>query len=283
VSQPALSRQLRELEHATGVVLLERSARGAALTPAGASLAADGPVLLDAAARLPSDVLRAQRGMEGRCIIGAVATAATGALLARVIRRSTIRIPHVQILVHEMPTPAQPAALAQGAIDLGLAHRFPMAADDRPEGVDALVVHADRLDCALLPADHPLAGRRRIVARALADLPFLFMDRAFHPAFYDRVFAALARLDLVPRVEGTYDGLQAVWALVAHGKGWALGFHSQRARPPAGTTAMRIAGFDLPFGIELLSRRGESSPAVRAVIDAFRGARAPRTPSGANR
>ena len=274
VSQPALSRQLRELEHATGVVLLERSARGTALTPAGASLAGDGPGLLDAAARLPRDVQRAQRGMEGRCVIGAVATAATGGLLARVMRRSAIRIPHVQILVDEVPTPAQPAALVQGAIDLGLAHRFPTAAGDRPERVDAIALHEDRLDCALLPADHALAGRRRIAARALADVPFLFMDRAFHPGFYDRVCAALGDLGLVPRVEATYDGLQAVWALVAHGKGWGLGFHSHLARPPAATTAVRIAGFDLPFGIELLSRPGESSPAVRAVIDAFREARA---------
>ena len=283
VSQPTLSRQLRELEHATGVDLLERSARGAALTPAGASLAGDGPALLAAAARLPGDALRAQGGMESRCVIGAVATAATGALLARVTRRSAIRIPHVQILVDEVPTPAQPAALAQGAIDLGLAHRFPTTADDLPEGVDAIAVHEDRLDCALLPAGHSLAGRRRIAAPALADMPFLFMDRAFHPGFYDRVYAALAGLDLAPRVEETYDGLQAVWALVAHGKGWALGFHSHLARPPTGTAAVRLVGLDLPFGIELLSRRGESSPAVRAVIDAFREVRAVGSRRGGRR
>jgi DNA-binding transcriptional LysR family regulator len=128
----------------------------------------------------------------------------------------------------------------------------------------------DRLDCALLAAGHPLVTRNRLEASTLDGLPFLFMDRAFHPAFYDRVFATLGHLGLAPRVDATYDGLQAVWSLVGLGKGWALGFHSHLTRPPAGTAAVRIAGLDLPFGIGLLSRRGEANPAVRAVVRVFR-------------
>jgi hypothetical protein len=37
-----------------------------------------------------------------------------------------------------------------------------------------------------------------------------------------------------------------------------------------GTVAVRIAGFSLPFGLDLLSRRGETSPTVRAVAAVFR-------------
>jgi DNA-binding transcriptional LysR family regulator len=99
------------------------------------------------------------------------------------------------------------------------------------------------------------------------------MERAFHPAFYDRLYAALAALGLRPLVEATYDGLQTVWTLAAQGKGWAVGFHSQIARPPVGTVAVRIAGFSLPFGLDLLSRRGETSPTVRAVAAVFREVR----------
>jgi len=99
------------------------------------------------------------------------------------------------------------------------------------------------------------------------------MERAFHPGFYDRVYAELRTAGLDPLVEATYDGLQAVWALVAKGKGWGIAFHSQIERPPAGTIAVRIAKFDLPWGIELLSRRGEPSLAVRAVVDVFRETR----------
>ena len=276
VSQPALSRQLRELEHAVGVPLLERTARGATLLAAGVSLADDAPALLATAERLVRDATRAKRGMEGRVVLGAVATGPTSELLTRAITLSAARYPHVHLLVQEMPTPLQGAALAAGEIDLGLAHSFPTLARGKPDGLVALRLHEDRLDSALLPALHPLADRRHLDARALANLPFLFMERSFHEGFYDRVFAELRALGLEPRVEGTYDGLQAVWSLAAQGKGWSLGFRSHQERAPAGTIAVPIKKLDLPWGIDLLSRRGEPSMAVRGVIEIFREIRAGR-------
>ena len=276
LSQPALSRQLRELEDAVGVPLLERTARGATLLPAGVSLADDAPALLATADRLVRDATRAKRGMEGRVVLGAVATGPTSELLTRAITLSAARYPDVHLVVQEMPTPLQRAGLAAGEIDLGLAHSFPTQTRETPDGLVALRLHEDRLDSALLPALHPLAERRQLEARALAGLPFLFMERAFHPGFYDRVYAELRALGLEPRVEGTFDGLQAVWSLTAQGKGWSLAFRSHQERAPAGTIAVPIKKFDLPWGIDLLSRRGEPSMAVRGVIEIFREIRAGR-------
>jgi DNA-binding transcriptional LysR family regulator len=273
ITQPALSRQLREVEHALGVTLLERSARGVALTPAGVSLAGDSPALLTAAERLVREASRARRGIEGRCVIGVVATAASSELLARVTERCAARYPDLHIVVEEMATPAQRAALARADIDLGLAHAFPTAGRAPAGAIVATRVHEDRLDTALLAIGHPLAGRRRIKPRELADIPFLFMERSFHPGFYDRLDAAFRALGLRPRVDATYDGLRTVWSLAAQGTGWALGFHSQLSRPPVGTVAVRITGLNLPFGLDLLSRRGESSPTVLAVTAAFREVR----------
>ena len=270
LTQPALSRQLREMEHALGFTLLERSARGVALTPAGISLSSDIPVLLAAGERLQREATRARRGNEGQCVIGAVATAASSELLARVTEQCAARNPAVTLLIQEMTTPAQWTALTRAEIDLGLANALPTARRAPAGAIVATRVHHDRLETALLARDHPLAGRRRIDARELADVPFLFMDRAFHPAFYDRLYGAFAALGLRPRVDSTYDGLQTVWSLVAQGQGWAVGFHSHLARPPAGTVAVRIAKFSLPFGLDLLSRRGETSPTVRAVTAVFR-------------
>jgi DNA-binding transcriptional LysR family regulator len=270
LTQPALSRQLREMENALGIALLERSARGVVLTAAGVSLAGDSPGLLAAAERLQREATRARRGVEGQCVIGAVATAASSDLLARVTAQCAARHPAVTLVVEEMPTPAQWAALTRAEIDLGLANALPTARRAPGGPIVATRVNHDRLETALLARGHPLAGRPRIEARQLADVPFLFMERAFHPAFYDRLYGALAALGLRPRVDGTYDGLQSVWSLAAQGKGWAVGFHSHLARPPVGTVAVRIRGFSLPFGLDLLSRRGETSPTVRAVTAVFR-------------
>jgi len=268
ITQPALSRQLKELEHELGHPLLERTARGVKLTPAGAALARESPPPLVAVEQLAQDITRAKRGMEGRCVIGSVATTATTALLSAAVEHCAVRHPHVQVVITEVPTYGQAAALTRGDIDLGLAHLFPVTPPE--DGLTRTTVIDDRLCAALIPANHPLAQKKTIRAKALADLPFLFMARTFHPGFYDRVFKALADLGLTPRVEAEYEALHAVWSLTALGKGWCIGWKSQLKRPPAGTAARRITGFDLPWGVELLSRRGDKNPAVTAVAKELR-------------
>jgi DNA-binding transcriptional LysR family regulator len=267
VSQPALSRRLRELERMLALPLLERSARGVTLAPAGASLAADCPEVLRLADTLVREATRARRGMEGRCVLGAVATAAASDLLGRVLVACGSRHPHLHVAIEDMATPLQPAALERGEIDLGLAHAYPVlpAASLRRERV-----YEDAIEAALLGPAHPLAARRRLEPSELADVPLLFMDRGFHPQFYDRAMAALRAIGLTPRVEATYDGLQVVWSLAAQGKGWAFGFRSHLARPPSGTVAVPIAGLELPWGLDLLRRKVEPSPAVRAVAQVMR-------------
>ncbi len=284
VTQPALSRQLRELEEMLALPLLKRSARGVTLAPAGESLAADCPVLLQSLDRAVRETRRARRGMEGRCVLGAVATAAASELLGRVVVACARRHPHVHISIEDMATPAQPGALERGDIDLGVAHAYPVLP------VEAGLVHErvfeDRLGTALLRPDHPLAAQTRVTASDLKDVPFLFMARDFHPQFYDRAMAALTAIGLTPRVEATYDGLQVVWSLAAQGKGWAFGFRSHLKRPPAGTVAVSIAGFDLPWGLDLLRRKVEPSPAVRSVVQVIRavaGVATPATKPGAGR
>jgi DNA-binding transcriptional LysR family regulator len=263
VTQPALSRQLQELEHATGLTLLDRSARGVKLTAAGSVLAQDCPKLLLAIEALVKKVTRARRGMEGRCVIGAVATGVTSELLTGVLTDCLSRYSHIQIAIDEIPTPRQLPALARGEIDLALAHAYL-----EPAEIEAFERHhlvEDRIRSALIGASHPLAGHTTIQPAELAGVPFLFMERAFHPVLYDKVMAAFGAIGLSPRVDGTQDSLHAVWSLAAQGKGWCLGFDSQRRHPPAGTVAVPIAGLDLEWGIDLLSRKAETSPAVKIV------------------
>lgn len=267
VTQPALSRQLRDLERAAGVALLERSASGVTLTAAGTSLASECPAILGSAEHLARDATRSRRGMEGRCAVGAVATTIAGELLATALMRCAMKHPHVQVTVDEVASPAQPAALLEGRIDVGLAHAS-QAAANFPQ-VRTEMVLQDRVDAALVGVDHRLARRAELTARDLADVPLLFMERSFHPAQYDQTMDALARIGLTPLVEATYDGLQSVWALAAQGEGWCLGFHSQFAHPPIGTVAVRIRGMDIPWGLELLWRREETNAAVLAVVGQF--------------
>ena len=135
----------------------------------------------------------------------------------------------------------------------------------------------DAMNVALVSAHHPLASKREIALRELGDVPFLFMQRDFSPAFYDFILSAFERAQYTPVINAEYDGLPTVWTLAAQGMGWCLGSTSQIEYPPHGLVPVRIRDFDIPWGCELAYRRDEARPAVLEVIrelrDAARGMR----------
>jgi len=132
----------------------------------------------------------------------------------------------------------------------------------------------DPVCCVLIASDHPLASRADIAMSDLGEFPFLFMPRSLYPAFYDRVMMSFATQDFHPRIEQAYDGLQTTWSLAREGQGWCIGFRSNLRYPPAGLTAVAVRGLQLPWGIEMLSRRGEARRAVVRVMELLQRAAA---------
>ncbi|MGE0352512.1 MAG: LysR family transcriptional regulator [Gemmatimonadales bacterium] len=271
ITQPALSRQVKDLERMVETPLVRRAARGVQITPAGEVLRAEVHEVDATVDRLLSEIRAAHRGMKRECVVGAVTTPITLGIIPRALRLLEHRGAAIEVAVFEILTPDQPAALRAGRIDLGICHAFPALAPDPSIGHTRLLDEA--IEAALLGVNHPLAGRSSIQAAELAEVPFLFMPRRFHPTFYDRVFATFGELGLAPRVDRTFEGLGTVWALVAQGEGWGLGFHSQLINPPAGTVAVPVAGLRMPWGLEMLWRREDTNPLVPAVVEALKQAR----------
>lgn len=271
LAQPTLSKALKDLETDVGATLLTRTARGVAPTGAGESLARDARRILGAADRLASEAQRAVRGASGRVVVGI----APAAPFWDLVSDATARLPQtpepIDIVVDEVPTPRQVAQLREASIDLALGHRFPTAPDLEASVVREQLV-PDSLDTALLPASHPRAGAAELALTELGDLPFLFMKREFNPAFYDLVLTTMARAHYVPRLEGSYDAIPSIWALVAQGVGWGLGSRAQLASPPRGVAVVPLKDFALPWGVELTYRRAEARPAVLELLAAMRRA-----------
>jgi len=70
-----------------------------------------------------------------------------------------------------------------------------------------------------------------------------------------------------PRVDQSYEGLKTIWAMVAEGRGWALGFNSQCENPPPGTKSVPVDNLSLPWGIDVLSRIDESRSLTLLIIE----------------
>jgi DNA-binding transcriptional LysR family regulator len=162
ISQPALSRQIRQFEQELGVELFERSSRQVRLTPAGRRLAEDGARLLadgDAA------VARARRAGAGG--LSLTVGFMLGMDIAPVLTQFARTQPDVEIQLQRLHWWNHAAALRDGRVDAGFV-RLPLP----PDGLEIRELHTEPI-CVTLPAGHPLAGRASADIAELAGEPVL--------------------------------------------------------------------------------------------------------------
>ncbi|MFD5422076.1 LysR family transcriptional regulator [Streptomyces sp. NPDC127069] len=160
MAQPPLSKAIAQMESRLGVRLLERTTRQVRLTDAGQVLLGQARIAVDA---VHAAARRARRaGQPAPQLVVAVKPGGDAGLLREILaayRESGTRLPPPEVLVGGSGEPI--AMLRDGRADVALL-RSPF--DGRGLDSQTLVIEP-RL--AVLPAGHPLAGRRRL---RLADL-----------------------------------------------------------------------------------------------------------------
>ena len=216
MSQPPLSRSIRDLEGRVGATLLARTRRRVELTPEGARFLEEARRLLAQLERAVLDVGRMAAGDGGRLRLGFVSLADYGVLPGLLKIYKTAR-PGVALALREMLSPDQAVALAAGDLDFGLLLP-PVSGVD----LEHIVVQRERF-VAALPSRHRLARTRgRIAMRELAREAFVMVPREIAPGLHDVVGALATRAGFAPRVTQEAIQMQTVVSLVSSGMGVAV-------------------------------------------------------------
>jgi DNA-binding transcriptional LysR family regulator len=162
----AVSQQISKLERETGSVLLERQGRGVALTDAAYLLVATAQQLMEIV-ESAEVALEEQRGRPGgRLSLAAFPTAAAG-LMPPVLAQLAAAHPSLELRLTEVDAHLSVDLVAQGAVDLAVAHDWDIAPLPCPEGLERAVLGEDRCD-VLVPSGHRLAARESLVREDVA-------------------------------------------------------------------------------------------------------------------
>ena len=164
LSQPALSRSLRELEAELGVRLFERSAVGMALTEAGQAFASRGQAVGRELERAREEVLQHTGVNVGEVSVG-LSSAAHVALLPKAIVPFRRQFPNVKLHIIESLFPALDAGIRDGSIDFYVGPT-PTGKLGGKIKVEALF---DNYRVVLGRTGHPLAGARSLRELTQAD------------------------------------------------------------------------------------------------------------------
>jgi DNA-binding transcriptional LysR family regulator len=264
ISQPAVSKQVRELERALGVHLFDRIGRRVYLSQAG-------EILADYARRLFALAHEAEEGMadvravgRGRLVIGASTTIGTY-LLPGVLAEFWRRHPKIELLVEIGNTEQVHRRLAGHELDVGLTEGFV-----EQEELVAEVFHRDDLVVIAAPG-HRLAGKPRVSLSAVQQEPFILREPGSGTRAVEE--RALARLKLPVRVAMALGSTEAIKRVVAEGVGLAIVSRlAVRAECAAGTLAvLPVAGLRIARPLHLVRRTGRrDGPALQAFCGVLR-------------
>lgn len=260
MAQPPLSQQIRRLEEELGVPLLARTRRRVELTEPGRQFLASAREILAQVDRAVLQVQRAARGEVGEIAIGLVSSASYEDSLPRVLRAYRERHPAVAITLHELSSGEQLVALREGRIQVGFL-RPPI----HEPGITTTTVLREPL-VAVLPADHPLAARRRVPLAALAQDPFIMIPRSHGLGILDLVMGACLKAGFTPHIAQEGKEIQTVMSFVAAGFGVSLLPGTVRRLAHAGVAYVPLAPPQVLIEIAAAHRSGDTSPLLAAFL-----------------
>lgn len=268
IVQPALSMQIRALEEELGGPLFTRTSRRVTLTDAGTLLVAEARRTVDQAQHARETVQRAMRGETGRVRVGFAGNAVFSGKLMSDLRAFRKAHPGAELVVQELAPHLQADAIRAGQLDVGYAPAEDLASD----GVESLRIGSWPFVVAM-PADHPLAARKRLTPKSIATEPLIVY--AMGKADEDLLNILQTLMGRPPEIAHRVGSTLTVLALVSAGLGIAV--------VPAPLAEVRIPTLVYrPFdalgrvaALMLLGRTKETTGAVIAFRElARRGAKA---------
>jgi DNA-binding transcriptional LysR family regulator len=258
VSQPPLSRQIRDLEDELGFLLLKRTAKSVSLTEAGRTFLNEARAVL-------------QRADEGVKKARAVATAGEtdlhvgysptpfAEILPKTLRGFQRAMPKVHVRLHDWSNKTILDGVRDGRLQLGLITRSPKTSALHDVRFEELL--RQRVCVAVAPR-HPFARRRAIPLTEVAAEPLIGPSRDHYPNYYDYLSIIFSKLKQKPRVVEEHDSAFGIISAVEAGTGVAIATdvfgHSFGNR----VKLLHITPEPKPFSVGIVARKGRLSPAA---------------------
>ncbi|RBP37300.1 DNA-binding transcriptional LysR family regulator [Roseimicrobium gellanilyticum] len=264
VAQPALSRQIRDLELELGVPLFEHNARSVRLTEAGRVFLKNARSTLKQAELATQSVREFAMGHQGEIHIG-YAASLTVELLPRAIKLFQEKHPRVHVQIHDLSTEGMLAGLRDGTLHAALLVRPSTPALGGLIYEEAIYFRPG----VALPTSHPLGGLDSILPVHLAGESILAYSQSDYPEYHVWLKGILKKVRPSPKIVAEYDSSTSLIAAVESGCGIALvqvGFE-KLAGARLNTRPLDAPNSGFSFGVAW--RKDDASEATRFFVESI--------------
>ena len=263
ISQPPLSRQIRELENELGVLLFTRKEKRVNLTDAGKYFKTEVDAIFGRLEESRRVVRQIHNSESGELKIGYISSVYQPHL-ADVLKAMREVFPYSKTSLFEIPTSAQIRGLEQGSLDVGIL-RGPVQSEQ-------LTIKTLFFDPFVVVVPGSKAGfkqEEKLVAH-LKHSPFIFFSKDIAPHYNDKLLEICARLGFKPDIVHEANNAYSILQLVEAGLGVSILPHSLKEQ----YGHLKVSFFDLeniPVNTEvvLAYKQNNKSAALKWFIENY--------------
>jgi len=244
VAQPAMSRQIQDLEDEIGVDLLRRSPRGVALTAEGKLFLEEVRELLKRVVESVEKTRALARGEYGELHIG-YSSVPTAEILPPALAAFRKAVPDVKLLLHDLSSEELIAGLHNATLELAI---MVQPTGEQTAGIEFELLRTYPW-CVALSAAHPFARLKSISLEKLATQPLVVLRRKDYSEYHGILERIFAPISAKPRIAVECDSASSVITEVEAGRGIFLAAVLKRVagkrllyRPLTGTTEVQSVG-----------------------------------------
>ncbi|WP_016835314.1 LysR family transcriptional regulator [Herbaspirillum lusitanum] len=262
IVQPALSRQIHDLEEQLGTQLFQRSIRGTQLTVAGVQFMKDCSKLLIDLEDAKKRALRAASGKLGSLRIGISPNHTAHPELLKRLRRFREICPDVALMLEPALSPRQLLDVKEERMDGGFI-AFRDLADKQLSGIKVL-----RSGLMLaVSSDHKYAEQPPDRLSEMKDEPCVWFPRDRAPEYHDYLIQQCMAAGLTPKQILVGTDVGTTLGMVAAGMGYSIVSEASKYNSPNGVVLHQHADIPDIHDVEFIFLSENDSPILRAFAE----------------
>jgi len=270
VSQPAVSRQIRDLEEELGVELFVRTGKALNLTDAGRLFLREARAVLERTDEAVANVRGFAQAGETELHVGY--SPIPGAQIVPAALRAFQKVmPNVHVKLHDWSNEELLAGVRDGRLQLALIVLPIKRGEFHDLRFEELARESVRI---AVPPNHRLAQRRSVSLADAAHERFIGLTRENAPYYYAYLAAVFAPVKNKPRVIEEHDSMLGVISAIEAGTGVALAVESIGYSFGNRVKLLRLTPEPKPISFGIAGRKGRLSPATEKFWQCARDAAA---------
>jgi len=215
ISQPGLSRQIKQMEGILETQLFERDKKKVSLTPAGHYLKKEVSYVLNHLANVERQLKLLGDGNRGELRIGFL-----GSAMQEVIPNLLLKIrdnfPGVKTSLEELSNNAQVDAVLNDSLDIGFVRLSRV-----PNTLEMETIYKDTFSL-VLPERYPILTREFEGMHQFADDDFILFSQDYSPLYYETIMSICQDAGFKPKISHKSVHAQTIFKLVENHLGIAI-------------------------------------------------------------